>query len=76
MKRCETMLASVTSRRMVLKSGRASRTVVFVWQGRAAANGRLAVGRFSDPVAEHLLREDKLGPVRAAREDGVGTTRR
>jgi methyltransferase (TIGR00027 family) len=57
---------------VVVKSGGASRTAVFVCQGRAAAHGRLAVGRFSDPVAERLLRVDELGPVRAAQEDGTG----
>lgn len=34
----------------------ASRTAVLVCQGRAAADGRTAVGRFSDPVAVRLLR--------------------
>ncbi|WP_399895144.1 class I SAM-dependent methyltransferase [Streptomyces sp. BBFR51] len=39
------------------KSGRAaSRTAVLVCQGRAAADGRAATGRFSDPVAARLLR--------------------
>jgi hypothetical protein len=55
-----------------MRSGGASRTAVFVCQGRAAADGRLAVGRFSDPVAEQLLRSDELEPVRAVREDAVG----
>jgi methyltransferase (TIGR00027 family) len=48
---------------------------VFVCQGRAAAHGRLAVDRFSDPIAERLLREDELAPVRAVRaatSDGPG----
>jgi methyltransferase (TIGR00027 family) len=40
---------------------------VFVCQGRAAAHGRLAVDRFSDAIAERLLREDELAPVRAVR---------
>src|SRR3954466_4454993 len=35
----------------------ASRTAVLVCQGRAAAHGRLAAGRFSDPIASALLRE-------------------
>ncbi|HST47007.1 class I SAM-dependent methyltransferase [Jatrophihabitans sp.] len=34
----------------------ASRTAVLVCQGRAAAHGRLAVDRFSDPIAPVLLR--------------------
>ncbi|MEW2622015.1 class I SAM-dependent methyltransferase [Streptomyces sp. NPDC048106] len=34
----------------------ASRTAVLVCQGRAAADGRAAVGRFADPVAVRLLR--------------------
>jgi methyltransferase (TIGR00027 family) len=50
-----------------VESGGASRTAVFVCQGRAAAHGRLAVDRFSDPIAERLLREDELAPVRAVR---------
>jgi hypothetical protein len=44
---------------MVVKSGGVSRAAVFVCQGRAAAHGRLAVGRFSDPIAERPLREDE-----------------
>ena len=50
-----------------MDSGGASRTAVFVCQGRAAAHGRLAVDRFSDPIAERLLRQDELAPVRAVR---------
>ncbi len=48
----------------------ASRTAVWVCQGRAVAHGRLAQGRFSDPVAQRLLCPDEqadvdmaLGPV-------------
>ncbi|AYF74527.1 SAM-dependent methyltransferase [Nocardia yunnanensis] len=33
----------------------ASRTAILVCQGRAVADGRLGVGRFSDPIATHLL---------------------
>ncbi|WP_328290447.1 class I SAM-dependent methyltransferase [Nocardia aurantiaca] len=33
----------------------ASRTAVLVCQGRAVADGRMAIGRFSDPVAFELL---------------------
>ncbi|MFK4150246.1 class I SAM-dependent methyltransferase [Streptomyces sp. NPDC004065] len=50
------------------ESGRAaSRTAVLVCQGRAAANGRAAPGRFDDPVAVVLLRVDERGPVDAVR---------
>ena len=48
----------------------ASRTAVLVCQGRAAADGRLAVGRFSDPVAVRLLwpaEQALVEQVRAAR---------
>jgi methyltransferase (TIGR00027 family) len=40
---------------------RASRTAVLVCQGRAAAHGRIAVGRFADPMAMAmaLLRDDE-----------------
>ncbi|MFI7072894.1 class I SAM-dependent methyltransferase [Micromonospora sediminicola] len=37
----------------------ASRTAVLVCQGRAAADGRLAPGRFADPTASALLRPDE-----------------
>jgi methyltransferase (TIGR00027 family) len=36
-------------------------------QGRAVAHGRLAVGRFADPVAERLLRPDEHAIVTALR---------
>lgn len=45
----------------------ASRTAVLVCEGRAVAQGRLAVGRFDDPTAMRLLREDERGPVLRAR---------
>src|SRR4051812_21728104 len=45
----------------------ASRTAVLVCQGRAAAHGRLAVGRFDDPVAARLLTSDELIPVEQVR---------
>ncbi|MCX4579620.1 class I SAM-dependent methyltransferase [Streptomyces sp. NBC_01571] len=46
------------------ESGRAaSRTAVLVCQGRAAANGRAAAGRFADPVAVRLLRAAERTPV-------------
>ncbi|MGW5416794.1 class I SAM-dependent methyltransferase [Actinomadura geliboluensis] len=54
-----------------MKSGGASRTAVFVCQGRAVADGRLAAGRFSDPVARRLLRPDELEPVEAARDEAA-----
>ncbi|MFF4542417.1 class I SAM-dependent methyltransferase [Streptomyces aureus] len=41
----------------------ASRTAVLVCQGRAAASGRAAGGRFADPVAEPLLRAEERVPV-------------
>jgi hypothetical protein len=44
----------------------ASRTAVLVCQRRAAAHGRIAVDRFSDPVAPALLRDgerDRIGPL-------------
>lgn len=53
-----------------MKAGGASRTAVFVCQGRAVADGRAAVGRFSDPVARRLLRPEELEPVDAARDGG------
>jgi len=41
----------------------ASRTAILVCQGRAAADGRLAVGRFADAVAVRLLRNPERAPV-------------
>ena len=41
----------------------ASRTAVLVCQGRAAADGLLAPGRFSDPVAIELLDDAERVPV-------------
>ena len=46
---------------------RASATAVLVAQGRAVADGRLAVGRFADPTARWLLRDDELVDVDVAR---------
>ena len=54
-----------------MKSGGASRTAVFVCQGRAVADGLHAVGSFSDPIAARMLTEDELGPVRLARSGRV-----
>lgn len=45
----------------------ASRTAVLVCQGRAVAQGRLAVGRFDDPTASALLRDAERPPVEHAR---------
>jgi O-methyltransferase involved in polyketide biosynthesis len=51
-------------------ANRASRTAVLVCQGRAAAHGRIAEGRFADPVAMALLRDSERVVVRRVR-DGV-----
>jgi methyltransferase (TIGR00027 family) len=48
----------------------ASRTAVLVCQGRAAADGLIAPGRFADPTAMCLLRPDEREVVRWVR-DGV-----
>ncbi|HET9654918.1 MAG TPA: class I SAM-dependent methyltransferase [Kineosporiaceae bacterium] len=50
-----------------MEPGRASRTAVFVCQGRAAADGRFAVGAFADPVAVELLTAEERVPVDRAR---------
>jgi methyltransferase (TIGR00027 family) len=50
-----------------MESGGSSRTAVFVCQGRAVADGRIAVGTFSDPVAELMLDDEEREPVRRAR---------
>jgi methyltransferase (TIGR00027 family) len=47
--------------------GAASRTAVLVCQGRAAAHGRMAVGRFGDPVAAMLLRDGERAVVEQVR---------
>lgn len=50
------------------ESGRAaSRTAVLVCQGRAAADGASAVGRFTDPLAIRLLRDAERVPVAEVR---------
>jgi methyltransferase (TIGR00027 family) len=52
----------------------ASRTAVLVCQARAVADDRVAIGRFSDPVAVHLLRDAERAAVdrfrSGARPDG------
>ena len=67
------------------KTLRASRTAVLVCQGRAAADGLIAAGRFADPTAMPLLRADEQETVRWVRDgcpcrDGMAasgsTTRR
>jgi methyltransferase (TIGR00027 family) len=45
----------------------ASRTAVVVGQGRAVAHERLAVGRFSDPTAMGMLRDDERVVVERVR---------
>ncbi|WP_046733241.1 class I SAM-dependent methyltransferase [Streptomyces humi] len=53
-------------------SGRAaSRTAVLVCQGRAAADGTTAAGRFTDPVAVRLLRAAERVPVDEVRAGSV-----
>lgn len=49
--------------------GEASRTAVLVCQGRAAAHDRIALGRFSDPVAMDLLRDHERHVVEQVRDD-------
>ncbi|MFB7716320.1 class I SAM-dependent methyltransferase [Nocardia sp. NPDC056100] len=46
---------------------KASRTAVLVCQGRAVADGRLAVGRFADPIALELLTESERELVATVR---------
>jgi methyltransferase (TIGR00027 family) len=52
---------------------RASRTAVLVCQGRAAAHGLIAAGRFADPTAMPLLRPDEREAVQWVREGAVPT---
>lgn len=54
-----------------MKSVRASQTSVFVCQGRAVADGRLAPGRFADPVARRLLDDRELAVVDLVRAGGL-----
>lgn len=49
----------------------ASRTAVLVCQGRAAADGLVAPGRFTDPVAMQLLRDDERAVVEQVRTGEV-----
>jgi methyltransferase (TIGR00027 family) len=50
-----------------MESTEASTTAVLVCQGRAFGHGRMATERFSDPIAEQLLRPDEMEPVARAR---------
>jgi methyltransferase (TIGR00027 family) len=50
------------------KTLRASRTAVLVCQGRAAADGLIAPGRFADPTAMPLLRPDERAAVQWVRD--------
>lgn len=52
----------------------ASASAVLVCQGRATADGRYAVGRFSDPVARNLLDPDELAIVDRIRAEGAHST--
>jgi methyltransferase (TIGR00027 family) len=54
-----------------MEGGRASGSAVLVCQGRAVAHGRLARGRFADPTALALLRDDEVAAVERARSDEV-----
>jgi methyltransferase (TIGR00027 family) len=51
----------------------ASATAVLVCQGRATADGRYAVGRFSDPVARELLDPMELLVVERVRSEQAST---
>jgi methyltransferase (TIGR00027 family) len=53
------------------KTLRASRTAVLVCQGRAAADGVIAPGRFADPTAVRLLRPDEREVVQWVRDGAV-----
>ncbi|WP_433114548.1 class I SAM-dependent methyltransferase [Micromonospora sp. CA-246542] len=50
------------------KTPAASRTAVLVCQGRAAADGLVASGRFADPTAMRLLRADEREAVQWVRD--------
>lgn len=51
-----------------MEADRASRTAVLMCQGRAVAHGRIAEGRFADPMATALLRDDERVAVERVRE--------
>ncbi|MFF2550833.1 class I SAM-dependent methyltransferase [Nocardia sp. NPDC058058] len=50
---------------------KASRTAVLVCQGRAVADGRLAVGRFADPIALELLTDSERELVSTVRSGEI-----
>lgn len=50
-----------------MQAAEGSRTAVLVCQGRAAADGLIAPGRFSDPLAVSLLRDDERSTVEQVR---------
>ncbi len=52
-----------------MATDRASHTAVIVCQGRAVAHERIAPGRFADPVALPLLRDEERELVREVRAD-------
>ncbi|MGW4351059.1 class I SAM-dependent methyltransferase [Nocardia sp. NPDC004582] len=52
----------------------ASRTAILVCQGRAVADGRLGIGRFSDPIATELLTAPERELVDLVRSDAVPTS--
>jgi methyltransferase (TIGR00027 family) len=52
-----------------MRAGQASGSAVLVCQGRAVAHGRIAPGRFADPTALALLRDDEVAVVEQARSD-------
>ena len=54
---------------------KASRTAVLVCQARAVADGRLAIGRFSDPIAHRLLDDHERSVVDMARRPTPGSWR-
>ena len=56
---------------MLVGEQTASRTAVLVCQGRAVADGRMALAGFSDPIAIELLRADERAVVEAVRAGEV-----
>src|SRR4051794_36263339 len=52
-----------------MEAGRASGSAGLVCQGRGVAHGRLAPGRFADPTALALLKDDEVVAVESARSD-------
>ena len=56
---------AISTRLSPMESTEASKTAALVCQGRAFGHGRMATERFSDPIAEQLLRPDEMEPVSA-----------